>query len=175
MGKAIFKEQLIQTYESFVKMIDSLEENEVIFSANGKWNPLQHTQHLTKSIKLTSLSFSLPSIFMKVLFGKSKYAIRSYEQICALYDQKLQSGAKADLIYHPKSKISSIQRNEISSKLLASIHQLVRVSERFDDNEFNTLRLPHPILGKITFNEMLFFTNYHAICHRNSIEKMLGK
>jgi hypothetical protein len=30
--------------------------------------------------------------------------------------------------------------------------------------------LPHPLLGKLTLREMLYFTAYHADHHRHSIE-----
>lgn len=175
MPKHPFNQQVMETYDSYVKMIDLLNENEVIFSENGKWNPLQHSVHLTKSIKITSLCFRFPKGLLKILFGTSKQTGRSYQQICELYNQKLLSGAKADLIYHPKSRIKSTNRVKITSKLLDSIKELTLISENFTEYELNSLRLPHPILGKITLKEMLFFNNYHVICHRASIDKMLQK
>jgi uncharacterized damage-inducible protein DinB len=43
--------------------------------------------------------------------------------------------------------------------------RLVAALERWSDRNLDRIQLPHPILGKITAREMVFFTIYHGHHH----------
>ncbi len=62
------------------------------------------------------------------------------------------------------------QWERVSSKLLTNL-------ERWSEQQLDTLRLPHPILGKLTVREMLFFTEFHTRHHLDNCSKkdQLGK
>jgi len=45
----------------------------------------------------------------------------------------------------------------------------------WSEEELNTIRLPHPILGKLTAKEMLSFTVYHLFHHMKTIQRILDK
>lgn len=169
------RKQLIDKHESFCSMINELNDSEVIFSSNGKWNSLQHAIHITKSIKTINLSFNLPKFLLKLLFGMTKKSSKNYEDLCKTYDLKLLAGAKADLIYHPKSDIKAYERIIILQKLKQAVRNNIQSMSNFSDTELDEFQLPHPILGKITLKEMLYFILYHVECHQKSIKKMLNK
>jgi DNA-directed RNA polymerase subunit L len=42
---------------------------------------------------------------------------------------------------------------------------LLSALEKWQEVEFDRYQLPHPILGKLTMREMLFFTIYHTLRH----------
>lgn len=42
---------------------------------------------------------------------------------------------------------------------------------RWTDDSLDRFQLPHPLLGKLTVREMLFFTLYHQRHHRDVIER----
>ncbi|MCI0695857.1 DinB family protein [candidate division KSB1 bacterium] len=58
--------------------------------------------------------------------------------------------------------------DETSKKLLA-------VLQGWNEERLDKYLLPHPILGKLTIREMLFFTLYHDIHHVNNVRKLLGQ
>ncbi len=43
--------------------------------------------------------------------------------------------------------------------------------EKFDEIERDTYILPHPLLGKLTIREMLYFTIYHVAHHKELVMK----
>jgi hypothetical protein len=50
-----------------------------------------------------------------------------------------------------------------------NIDQLARRVNRFSESELDQLLLPHPLLGKLTLREMVYFTIYHAHHHERQI------
>jgi hypothetical protein len=50
---------------------------------------------------------------------------------------------------------------------------LIQQLQKFQEEQFDEIMLPHPILEKITLREMLYFTIYHAEHHRNLLLKNL--
>jgi len=45
--------------------------------------------------------------------------------------------------------------------------------DKFTENELDRYILPHPLLGKLTLREMLFFTIYHIEHHEKLIKRNL--
>ena len=56
--------------------------------------------------------------------------------------------------------------------------QITRLSEkidRFSETELDQFILPHPLLGKLTLREMIYFTIYHVEHHHSQINPALRK
>jgi hypothetical protein len=60
----------------------------------------------------------------------------------------------------------SVQLNVIISKLTKGI-------AGFTEKDLDTIILPHPLLGKITYREMMYFTICHVLHHQALIKKAL--
>jgi len=43
--------------------------------------------------------------------------------------------------------------------------ELVSIAEKWQEADLDQYRLPHPLLGKLTIREMLYFTIYHNLRH----------
>ena len=59
------------------------------------------------------------------------------------------------------------------SKLKKKVGQLTAQVARFSEEELDQLILPHPLLGKLTLREMLYFTIYHVKHHEKTIQRNL--
>jgi hypothetical protein len=46
---------------------------------------------------------------------------------------------------------------------------LARRIDRFSETQLDQLILPHPLLGKLTLREMLYFTIYHVQHHQKQL------
>ena len=46
-------------------------------------------------------------------------------------------------------------------------------ADSFSEKQLDTFILPHPLLGKLTLREMLYFTIYHAEHHKKQTLKNL--
>ena len=60
------------------------------------------------------------------------------------------------------------------SQCQSGVEALTRALEAWDDVDLDRCRLPHPLLGKLTVREMMFFTLYHYEHHRAIIARRLG-
>ena len=60
-------------------------------------------------------------------------------------------------------------------KLSALINKLNKKIDSFDEKDLDRYILPHPLLGKLTIREMLFFTVYHVQHHQSLTLKTVNK
>jgi len=49
------------------------------------------------------------------------------------------------------------------------VQALARRIDRFSETQLDQLILPHPLLGKLTLREMLYFTIYHVQHHQKQL------
>ena len=50
-------------------------------------------------------------------------------------------------------------------------NKLIKRVQQYDENALDHYILPHPLLGKLTMREMLFFTIHHNFHHLHLIRK----
>ena len=148
----------------FNNYILSLDKDQFEISPEGKWSAGQNLEHLIRAIKPLQPAFGLPKFILKIFFGKANRPSKSYEDLVAKYKSKLAGGGKASGPYIPplvhfKNKEALVKKYELQKQ------KLIRKTEKQKENELDKYILPHPLLGKITLREMLFFTIYHNEHH----------
>ena len=156
-------------HEGLINYLRSLDEQTYLFAQHGKWSAAEQLDHLLKSVSPVNLALSLPKFVLKWMFGKSNRPSRSYEELVEKYQGKLLAGGKAPKAFTPK-KIPFAQRELSFNKLEKLALSVSRKANRYSEDELNTFILPHPLLGKLTLREMLYFTGYHCIHHHKLID-----
>ena len=111
----------------------------------------------------------------RLLFGKANRPSRSYAEVVTRYTDKLKAGAKASGKFIPPAKIPFSQKEELLKNLKTNVERLTVKVSAFKEEKLDSLIAPHPLLGKMTFRELLYFTIYHVEHHQQSLVKMLGK
>lgn len=128
----------------------------------GKWSPAQQADHLYRSIRPVNLAFALPEFVLRLLFGRANRPSRSYDEVVEKYKRKLAEGGRASGVFLPGSPPLSTSRSRIQHVARQLTNRVGRCSEE----KLDRLLLPHPLLGKLTLREMIYFTAYHAEHHR---------
>jgi uncharacterized damage-inducible protein DinB len=108
-----------------------------------------------------------------LLFGKAKRPSKSYQDLVDKYLRKIAEGAKASGPYVPKA-VPYSRKKGLLKKLLNSTESICKSLNTFSEKQLDQLIFPHPLLGKVTLREMIYFTAYHAEHHRQSVEKGLN-
>jgi hypothetical protein len=125
--------------------------------------------HLIKSHKPVAKALKLPKITLRAMFGKPDKSSMMYEELCQIYHDEIARGAQASGRYLPDQENPDLNAETKKKDLLDQFSkagtELVSVVEKWDDKELDDYLLPHPILGKLTIREMLFFTIYHNLRH----------
>lgn len=125
------------------------------------------------------MALRLPRLLPRLLFGKSNAPSRHYENIVQAYHDILAGGAQASGKYAPKtipipSDPVNYQRTKVAT-LTATIQSLAKALESWSEQDLDKIQLPHPLLGKLTVREMLFFTLYHLGHHKDKVANKAGK
>lgn len=137
-----------------------------------KWTVGQHAYHLIQSTEPLNQALALPKMAIRGLFGKkNKRPERSYPELVQYYQGKLSQGGKAPSKFEPPL-VTNEQKPEILNKLSRELQKLEKNLHKWDENQMGIYLLPHPLMGKLTVREMLFFTIYHTSHHhRILVEK----
>jgi DinB family protein len=133
------------------------------------WSPADTIRHLFKSTVPVTRALKLPRPLLRILFRRGLGASMAYYDLVERYRSVLASGGNAGRFspspVRAPANISLWQQNLVS-ECRAAIVELARALERWTETDLDHCRLPHPLLGKITIREMLFFTLYHYEHHR---------
>ncbi len=174
MTKQEIIDKLTNDYQSFATLVYSLNDQDFIFAPEGKWSAGQQLDHIIKSIAPLVTFFSLPKMIPGLVFGKSNRETRDYETIVAKYKTALEKGGKASGRFVPKP-VSADQKEKLKNNLLKTLQGLTKVINHYDESQLDKYLVPHPLLGKMTAREMLYFTIYHVAHHRKAVLQHLGR
>lgn len=173
MTKSEITSLLSQKHQQFLSIFPSLSEKEFTTSVNGKWSPAQQLDHIIRSVQPVVWAFSLPTFIPGLLFGKANRPSKTYDALVEKYQAKLAAGGRATGRFIPKG-IAFQNREAAIMKLNDLVKRLNTNIERQTEAALDTRILPHPLLGKLTYREMLYFTAYHAEHHEKATKKNLS-
>lgn len=139
------------------------------FTRHGAvWSASDNLDHLIKSHKPIAKALKLPKFTLQAMFGKPETPSRSYEEICTIYRTEIVKGAQASGRYLPNQENpenAEQKKKELLEQFSKASAGLVSVAEKWTESELGGYLLPHPLIGKLTIREMLYFTIYHNLRH----------
>jgi uncharacterized damage-inducible protein DinB len=140
------------------------------FTRRGEvWSASDNVDHLIRSHKPITKALKLPKITLQVMFGKPQKPSVSYEELCRTYRAEIARGAQASGRYLPNQEsqdsTAELRKKELLDQFSKASAELISVVQKWDENELDQYLLPHPILGKLTIREILFFMIYHSLRH----------
>ncbi len=150
--------------QEFANYIKPLPQAAFEDMPGGKWSAGQHLDHLIKSIKPVNLAFSLPGFVLQYKFGKNNRNGRTYNELLQRYHDKLQAGGQASGEFVPPPIPYSQKESELKA-LIKQYEKLAKKAQGKSDAQLDTYLVPHPLLGKVTLREILFFTIFHTQIH----------
>lgn len=155
---------LTERIDSFNNYVSKLDKDQFEARPDQKWSAGQNLDHLIRAIKPLQLAYSLPKLALIILFGKTNRPSRTYEEVVTKYKTKLAAGGKASGPFIPPV-IAFEKKNELLRKYSSQKRRLISKVEKQSEAGLDKYILPHPLLGKVTLREMLFFTIYHNEHH----------
>jgi DinB superfamily len=144
-------------------------ENESFFHRKGnKWSAAENTKHLILSVNPLNMAFSLPN-FALLFFGKLNRPPRSYDEIVDKYHQKLAEGAVATPKFIPDGISIESNQSDLIEEFKLTNDKFLKKVDSFGEEDLDKYLIPHPVLGKLTIREMLYFTICHTLHHHKAI------
>lgn len=172
MHKAELIQQLVEVHRKFIDAAAKLDAEEFLYAPPGKWTAGQQVDHIRRSVSPVRLAFSLPTFIPRLLFGKANRPSITYEQLVEKYKRKLSEGGRAFGRFVP-AEVQFGERGKLLNVLKQHVRSLANKISMISEEKLDRLILPHPLLGKITLREMVFFTAYHAQHHHRQLEENL--
>jgi hypothetical protein len=172
MNRTDIAQHLRAQYAAFAQLLASLPEAEYRAAPEGKWANGQHLDHLVRSVGPVNMALGLPHFLLRWLFGIANRPSRDYAGLVEKYRAKLAAGGRATGRFVPPPA-EWPQRGRLLQNLERQVKKLAEKTVRLSEEQLDTLLLPHPLLGKLTLREMLYFTMYHAEHHRAAVEKAI--
>ncbi|MHA7099015.1 DinB family protein [Roseivirga pacifica] len=173
MNKVEIKARLEEAYSDFLKFIDGLSADEFDYAPEGKWNAGQQAIHLIKSTKPLVKALGLPKFLLKQQFGKTNREGRNYEQVVERYKEKLATTTmEAPAKFKPEAS-SHKDFKKLCEAQRAVIDKIQTKLNKWTEEEMDEYVLPHPLMGKVTVREMMYFSIYHAGHHQNLVKLYL--
>ncbi|NSL88472.1 DinB family protein [Chitinophaga solisilvae] len=154
---------LSKSFDDFVAFIQTLPDQRFTATPYGKWSAGQQLHHLIKCARPVGNAMSYPKLVLRY-FGTSQQPSRSYNTLVEAYQHLLDNGATATRAYWP-GIVYNAQRPVLIQAFLKQRDKLQDLLSGWSEQDLDKYRLPHPILGKITVREMLYFTTYHNEHH----------
>jgi hypothetical protein len=169
MNKETIKKELAEKHKDFTDYVNSLSDTDFLQKKNNeKWSAGEQLEHIYLSVQPLSLVFKIPKIILKIIYGKPKQK-RSYEEIVRIYQEILKNGGKAGKSYIPKV-VSKEQKQKLVMELNNLINYLTQKIDKLREGDLDNILLPHPLIGKISLREMLYFTIYHVQHHHKLVK-----
>ncbi len=146
--------------------------DEAFFAAQGEhWSPAGHLRHLNKSVAAVAGGVKQPRIAL-LAFGRSSAGSREYGEIVALYRAALEAGAEAGP-YGPSDSVPDLTpevwRRQIMQRWEDSCRRLAKAVLGWSEPQLDVYRLPHPLIGRLTLRELLWWNLYHNLHHARRI------
>jgi len=165
--------KLETNYKLFVDFMLLLGEKDFMYAPAGKWTAGQQLDHITRAVSPLATGLRLPKFIIRLSFGRANRSSKSYDDLVKKYLAKLERGDRASGRFIPV-KIEPQQKEKSINKLLKLITLLVRNIEHYSEKQLDAYILPHPLLGKLTIREMMYFTIYHAEHHFKQAKKNIA-
>ncbi len=168
MNLPTLQQHLRTNHQSFTDFIGNISDEDFIKSVNNKWTAGQQLEHIYLSIKPLRMALSLPTFMLKLIWGKANRKSKTYEELVDKYQHKLAQGGRATARFVPKT-VSLNQRETLLKSVLLEITFINKKLTKFTEEELDLYILPHPLLGKLTLREMMYFTIYHVEHHKKQM------
>lgn len=165
--------------ELLAALIDSNQRAESWFSAmpakdfftrqGDVWSPSDNVDHLIRAVKPIAKALKLPKFTLQAMFGKPAKPSMSYEELCKMYRDEIARGAQASGRYLPNQEApredAQVRKQALLDQWSRANAELFAAVEKWNDDDLDLYLLPHPLIGKLTIREMVYFTIYHNLRH----------
>lgn len=170
MALASLLDALATAESEVAAFFGSVGDDDFVRRPGEAWSPAEHLDHLNIAVSAVARGLGTSPLLLRIRFGSSRRQSRTYDDLRRDYQGRLAAGGRASGRYVPaRSTAGPAEGADPKTDLLA---RWARVNGRlraalstWSERNLDRVQLPHPILGKITARELVYFTIYHGGHH----------
>jgi hypothetical protein len=164
------KSALVEQHSLFIACTGSLNKAAIEFYQPGKWSASRQVKHILKSVQPLTTGLMLPKFLFRFIWGTANRSSKTYAELVAKYQFQLSQGGKASRPFIP-SAVEAEAVPGLHAKIIKSVIAICRHLDKYSEADLDRYILPHPLLGKLTLREMMYFTIYHVQHHLEIIKR----
>ena len=160
----------------FQNLLSSIPASTFFDGSSEKWSVAHHVQHITSANNRITQGLLNPNLLPK---REPVTPSKDLEGLKNTYLNALQA-TPLEKLQQLGSRVTLEEQTDLEahkSQMIAGfsncIASMTKAIETFDEENLETLGMPHPLLGLISSREMLLFAVYHNTHHHNGIKKLL--
>lgn len=167
------RDEIIQASEQVEAQVAAffggLPADEFALRGGDAWTPAEHLSHLNTSVSAVAKGLAVPRLLLRLRFGRARKPSRGYEEVREMYRAALAAGGVASGAFVPPRESGAgdddVRRRELLARWGRANARLRSALAGWSEDDLDRLRMPHPLIGKLTVREMMFFTLYHNAHH----------
>lgn len=178
MPLASLLEELLGTEREVASFFGLIPDSEFVRRLGEAWSPAEHLDHLNIAVSAVAQGFAMSPLLLRLRFGSSKRESRSYDQLRADYQSRLKAGGRAAGRFVPSAMANgatdaSARKKNLLERWIRVNRRLRKGLEKWSERNLERVQMPHPLLGKITARELVFFTIYHGRHHVVAVQNRM--
>jgi hypothetical protein len=176
MNKQEIINKLKDNHRVFIDYLSSLDDRAFMYShQNEKWTAGQQADHIYRSLMPVHLILKFPKWTIKQLLGTANRPSKSYDELVAKYYYKLENRTGTPPKFFAPKEIPVSIKPIVFAKVQNNLNKICNSIEGYTEEELDEYILPHPLLGKVTLREMMYFTILHVEHHQNIAARNLAE
>lgn len=158
----------------------SLTPDELVIRVGNAWTAAEQLAHLNTVVSAVARGFAAPRLLLRIRYGRSSRSRRTHPALRDEYRAILTRGGRATGPFVPaRNDLSPEEIGAHRGNLLARWGRvngrLQKALEPWTEKQLDTIQLPHPLLGKLSGREMIYFTVYHSEHHVAATKRRLPR
>ena len=168
------KEEIIvlleEKHQTLLKWLEDQEDEKWEIGPQDKWTTGQQILHLLQSISKLNMALTIPKFILNSRFGKANRKVRDYDSVVKRYHARLKDANGATFGPSRNMKIPKIRdKSYLMDRIQTENKKLQYKTNKWSDEQLDSIILPHPLMGKMPVREMIMWTAYHVEHHTNTL------
>lgn len=161
----------LDSIAGFTAWVEAQPNDRFTTGPAGRWSTGQHVDHLIRSVKPLAQGLALPKFVLRLAMGTSDHPSAEYNTILARYEAVLDQGGKASGPYVPPA-IRQDQKPALLARHRALGDRVAHLlTTRWDEAALDRHAAKHPLLGKLSLREVLYFSIHHHDHHLQTLQR----
>lgn len=170
------KFQIISSTESIageILRVCSQVPDAFIFRRQVKWSVAENLDHLRRCFEQSRKELQTPKLLLRWRYGHPGRESKNYNEVENSYRQQLEAGHAAAPACQPSFGNQLPGREQLVASFRSSLtHYLNQLRFNWEDDKIDNYQLPHPLLGKITVREWMYYHIVHCWLHFDTIRRL---
>ncbi len=154
--------------QDVIDWFQSIPDAQYTAGPAGKWAAWQHLDHLIKTTAPLARTLQKDDEWFEQ-FGTPNREVRSNDAVIERFRFRYAQ-VTGDIPDRYKPMIDAVNRSELITLYKEAIARICIQLEQWSEERIDSVLIPHPLMGRLIFREMFYFTVFHQYHHLENLK-----